>query len=171
MKGRPSEWATFFRIRNRAHVSAMAHIGILGLSGWRCSVNRRGCWILFELPSRIIALAMASGSGVLISALSFELMDEAYQKGGFQATAIGFISGAIVYTAANKLLTRYGAKHRKMSAKQPAEDDQSGSGAAIAVGELLDGIPESIVIGLSLLDGGAVSSVAVVAIFLSNLPE
>ncbi|MEP6956802.1 MAG: ZIP family zinc transporter, partial [Chthoniobacterales bacterium] len=47
----------------------------------------------------------------------------------------------------------------------------SGSGMAIALGALIDGIPESIVIGLSLLHGGVVSTVAVIAIFLSNIPE
>ena len=51
------------------------------------------------------------------------------------------------------------------------QGNDSGSGLAIAVGALLDGIPESIVIGLSLLAGGAVSFVAVTAIFLSNIPE
>lgn len=70
------------------------------------------------------------------------------------------------------MLARQGAKHRKRSGgQQPSETENSGSGLAIAVGALLDGIPESIVIGLSLLHGGAVSVAAVVAIFLSNLPE
>lgn len=125
-----------------------------------------------QVPQRLIAAVMAFGSGVLISALSFELMDEAYRKGGFGATAIGFLSGAAVYTLANWLLARYGAKHRKRSdGKQPSEQEDSGSGAAIAVGALLDGIPESIVIGLSMLKGGTVSTVAVIAIFLSNIPE
>ncbi|HEX6898975.1 MAG TPA: ZIP family zinc transporter [Thermoanaerobaculia bacterium] len=125
-----------------------------------------------RVPQRLIAAIMAFGSGVLISALSFELMDEAYRRGGFDSTAAGFLGGAVVYTVANWLLARQGAKHRKRSGGlQPSEQEDEGSGLAIAVGALLDGIPESIVIGLSMLAGGAVSSVTVAAIFLSNIPE
>ncbi|KQR37702.1 ZIP family metal transporter [Deinococcus sp. Leaf326] len=127
---------------------------------------------LFRVPQRLIASIMAFGSGVLISALSFELMDEAYKTGGFDSTSLGFLSGAAIFTAANWALARQGAKHRKRSGEQqPSEAQDSGSGAAIAVGALLDGIPESIVIGLSMLQGGVVSLVAVTAIFLSNIPE
>jgi len=125
-----------------------------------------------NVSPRIIAGIMAFGGGVLISALSFDLMDEAYKRGGFDSTAIGFVSGAAVYTAANWFLARQGAKHRKRSGnQQPSEEQDSGSGLAIAVGALLDGIPESVVIGVSMLAGGSVSWVAVVAIFLSNIPE
>ncbi|UYZ61480.1 ZIP family metal transporter [Hymenobacter weizhouensis] len=126
-----------------------------------------------HVPQRLIAAIMAFGSGVLISTLSFELMEEAYEKGGFDSTAFGFVGGAAVYTLANWLLARYGAQHRKRS-NHPSSPHRSGeadNGLALAVGALLDGIPESIVIGLSLLSGKGVSMVAVVAIFLSNLPE
>ncbi|NUZ07179.1 ZIP family metal transporter [Piscinibacter koreensis] len=125
-----------------------------------------------KVPTRLVAAIMAFGSGVLISTLSFELMDEAFQRGGFGATATGFVAGAAIYSLANAWLSRRGARHRKRSGEQqPSEADHGGSGLAIAVGALLDGIPESMVIGLSLLQGGAVSTVAVIAIFLSNLPE
>jgi ZIP family zinc transporter len=129
-------------------------------------------WFL-KIPQRLIAAIMAFGSGVLISALSFELMDEAYKTGGFGSTSIGFLGGAAVYTVANIYLSHRGARHRKRSghsddAKQPSDDS---AGLAIAVGALLDGIPESIVIGLTMIHGGGVSFVAVIAIFLSNIPE
>jgi len=128
-----------------------------------------------HVPRRVIAAVMAFGSGVLISALAFDLMDEAYTRGGFASTALGFLGGAAVYTGASVYLARRGAKHRKRSGAngtaQPSEGDAAGSGTAIALGALLDGIPESMVIGLSLLAGGAVSAVAVAAIFLSNIPE
>lgn len=127
---------------------------------------------LAKVPPRVVAGVMAFGSGVLISALSFELMEEAFQQAGLAATASGFLLGALIYAGANRLLAVWGAKHRKRSSgEQPSEGDQGGSGVAIAVGALLDGIPESIAIGLSILHGGAVSVATVAAIFLSNLPE
>lgn len=125
-----------------------------------------------KISPRTVGLIMAFGSGVLISALAFELMDEAYQRGGFGAAAGGFITGALIYTIANYLLNKQGAKHRKRSGGQQAsEKENPGSGTAIAIGALIDGIPESVAIGVSMIHGGAVSMAAVVAIFLSNVPE
>ena len=149
-----------------------AWAGFWGLVAGSALVLGAAIGYFVRVPTRLIAAIMAFGSGVLISALSFDLMDEAYQRGGFDSTALGFLGGAAVYTAANWWLARQGAKHRKRSGdRQRSEADDGGGGLAIAVGALLDGIPESIVIGVSMLGGGAVSTVAVVAIFLSNIPE
>lgn len=131
-----------------------------------------GYWV--RLPQRLIAAVMALGAGVLISAVAFELMDEAYRVGGFAATAGGFIAGAVIYTLANVAISRAGARHRKRSgsdpdARQPHID--AGGGLALAAGALIDGIPESIVIGVSLLEGTGVGIATVVAVFLSNVPE
>lgn len=143
--------------------------GLWGLLGGSALLIGAGIGYFIRIPQRLIAAIMAFGAGVLISALSFELMDEAYKRGGFDSTAIGFISGAAVYTAANWFLAQQGAKHRKRS-NQSKDSDES-NGLAIAIGALLDGIPESIVIGVSMIEGGIVSWVTVAAVFLSNIPE
>jgi len=106
------------------------------------------------------------GAGVLISSVAFELMEEAYQKGGFDTPAIGLLLGTVAYFAADWAVSRR-AKHRKRSQGQ----QEGGSGTAIAIGALMDGIPESMAIGISVLGGGEVSWVFVVAVFLSNVPE
>lgn len=148
--------------------------GLWGLLSGSALVIGAGLTYLFALPQRLVAAVMAFGSGVLISALSFELMDEAFRQGGFPATAAGFLGGAVIYTVANIAVNRHGAKHRKRSGQSEGSQQKpadQGGGLAIAIGALLDGIPESVVIGVSLLEGKGVSLVAVIAIFLSNLPE
>ena len=152
-------------------IPAWLQAGLWGLLAGAALILGAAIGFFVRVPRRLIAAIMAFGSGVLISALSFELMDEAYERGGFGATALGFVTGAAIYTGPNWLLAHRGARHRKRSAQQPSESEDAGSGTAIALGALLDGIPESIVIGLSLLSGGVVSFVAVAAIFLSNIPE
>jgi ZIP family zinc transporter len=125
-----------------------------------------------HVPPKVVSSIMAFGAGVLISALAFDLIDEAERQGGLGAAIGGFLGGAVVYVAANTVLARLGARHRKRSGdQQPSEQENAGSGAAIAVGALLDGIPESVVLGLTLLGGGGVGVPVLIAIFISNVPE
>jgi ZIP family zinc transporter len=148
--------------------------GLWGLVGGSALLVGAAIAYFVTLPPRLVAAVMAAGSGVLISAVAFDLMDEAYKKGGFDSTSLGFLAGAAVYTAANIYISRKGAHHRKRSGSNPDKSQQhasEGSGLAIAVGALLDGIPESVVIGVSLLSGAGVSTVTVAAVFLSNVPE
>ena len=163
------------RRHHGVHMSWMAlQAGFWGLVGGSALLLGAMVGYLVALPQRLIAAIMAVGAGVLISAVAFDLMDEAYSKGGFDSAALGFMAGAAAYTFANILVTRNGAKHRKRSGSNPDQSQQSadaGSGMAIAIGALLDGIPESIVIGVSLLEGAGVSMAAVAAVFLSNVPE
>lgn len=128
-------------------------------------------WVV-RVSTRVVAAVMAFGAGVLISALAFDLVDEAERSGGLTATVLGFLGGSVAYVAANVVLARRGARDRKRSGgQQPSESQQTGSGTAIAVGALLDGVPESVVLGLSLLSNGKVGLGVLAAVFISNVPE
>ncbi len=146
--------------------------GLWGLFGGAALVLGALVAWLVQVPQAVIASVMAFGSGVLISAVAFDLVAEAAGTGGLGPTAVGFLGGALAYVGANALLARRGAQHRKRSGDMmPSEDEQSGSGAAIAVGALLDGVPESVVLGLGLVGGGSVNGPVLAAVFISNVPE
>ncbi|WP_245808187.1 ZIP family metal transporter [Deinococcus hopiensis] len=99
--------------------------------------------------------------------MAFELMDEAFDKGGFGAVSTGLLLGAVTFFLGDLAINRAGGKHRKRSAGQ----QQDGNASAIVLGTLMDGIPESMAIGVSLLAGGKVGWVFLAAVFLSNIPE
>jgi ZIP family zinc transporter len=122
----------------------------------------------FAISTRVLGLVMAFGAGVLISAVAYELVGEAFETAaGSGAVALGLFAGAAVFFGGDALIDRLGGDRRKHSGGNQAE----GSPLAIVLGIVLDGIPESIVIGLGLLEGGGVSVAVISAVFLSNLPE
>ncbi|CAI9405966.1 ZIP family metal transporter [Aestuariimicrobium sp. T2.26MG-19.2B] len=123
---------------------------------------------------RLIGGVMAFGSGVLISALAFSLTAEAFDKGGYLAVTIGLALGAMAFFLGSVILERHGAHDRKRSGGQRGVGQKGASnnkGMMLALGALLDGIPESAAIGISLLGGGSVGVPVVAAVFLSNIPE
>ena len=124
------------------------------------------------LGKKIPSLVMAFGSGALLSSISFDLMPSAYKHGGILTTSIGFVVGGLIFTFSDFLLSHKGASHRKRSSDlQKSEAEHQGSGLALAAGALIDGIPESIVLGLGLIANNEISIVTLFAVLISNVPE
>jgi zinc transporter, ZIP family len=122
----------------------------------------------FRIGLRAIGLIMGFGSGVLISALSFDLVQEAVDKSSGQGWVVGgFFAGCLVFFGGDRLIDQLGGGDRK----DADGDQESGSSLAIVLGSVLDGIPESMVIGLTIFEGGAVGAAYLAAVFISNLPE
>lgn len=119
--------------------------------------------LTLHVPRPIVALVMAFGAGALVSALAFDLADEAFRMGGTFIFAIGVAAGAIAYFVGNRLIDRLGDA-------SSTHDGQTG-GRAIVLGAILDGVPESLVLGATLIGGGGVSPSFLAAVAMSNLPE
>ena len=121
-----------------------------------------------SLSKRTIGAIMGFGAGTLISAVSYELVFEAVKtatKTGYPA--YGFFAGALVFFLADKLIGNFNKKNSV--GKEPSGKTSLIIPMVLAI--ILDGIPESIVLGLGIFDTGSVSLAMLVAIFISNLPE
>ena len=151
-------------------VPIWARAGLWGLAG-ACSLvlGAALAWNV-RLGTRWTAAIMSFGCGILISAVAYDLIFEGFRQAGIRPIVIGAICGSVAYAVANWLVSRQGARHRKRSGHQQKPRSEGG-GLSIAIGSLLDGIPESIVLGVSLLGGGGVSVPVFAAVFLSNFPE
>jgi ZIP family zinc transporter len=107
-----------------------------------------------------VGAVLAFGAGALIASVSFELAEEGFSLGGAFPVAVGLALGALAFFGGDRLVESRGGRARR-----------NGAGMALAVGALLDGIPEQAVLGIGLGHGGGVSAALLVAIFVSNLPE
>jgi ZIP family zinc transporter len=122
----------------------------------------------WNVPSRIVGLVLGFGAGALISAVAFELVEEAIDvAGGTGVVSLGMAAGALTFFIGDLFIDARGGADRKSATDEQAE----GNPKAIMFGTVLDGVPESIVIGGSLVVGGGISAAMVAATFLSNLPE
>jgi ZIP family zinc transporter len=121
----------------------------------------------FPWPRRVIGLVAGFGAGALISAVTLDLTASAFEAAGIPAVTVGLALGAAAFSIGNVLIHRGGpARHRKRSHGRQKDDP-----LGILLGTILDGIPESVVIGISLLAGEGASVAVIVAVFLSNVPE
>jgi ZIP family zinc transporter len=122
----------------------------------------------FSLSKRTIGIIMAFGAGTLISAISYELVFESVKLAkGTGFPGFGFLSGAFTFFFADKLIEKLGASNPK--AIEGSQSSKLIIPMVLAI--ILDGVPESIVIGLGIFEGGTVSLAMLVAVFISNLPE
>jgi ZIP family zinc transporter len=117
---------------------------------------------------RTIGLVLAFGAGVLISAVAFELFLEAQEVVENRVwVAAGLFGGSLTFYVGDELIDRMGGENRKSMVGLQA----GGAALAIVLGIVLDGIPESFVVGIDLLSGEGISIAFLAAVFLSNLPE
>jgi len=113
-----------------------------------------------KLPKRVIALSLGFAAGALVSAVAFELFDDAFEHGGGWTSGISFLAGATVFVLIDSWLDRRTERRSQSGA---------GIGFALLAGVTLDGVPENLAMGVSLIEGGGIA--LLVAIFASNLPE
>lgn len=125
-----------------------------------------GYFLTARKPSkRAIGLIMGIGSGALIAAIGYELVPESVLGG--TRMGLAFALGACTFFLGDWVVDRRGGEERM----DLAGGGSTGSGAAIFIGTLLDNVPESIILGMSLALGGAINLAFLGAVFISNLPE
>lgn len=143
--------------------------GLWGFVGGVALVLGAVLALVHAFSTRTIALVMAFGAGVLISALAFELTEDAYDASGAREVVVGLALGAVTFYLGDRWLDRVGGRHRKRSSGEQA--GPGGDAKGLVLGALLDGIPESAAIGITLVAGQGVGVAVVAAVFLSNVPE
>jgi ZIP family zinc transporter len=143
----------------------MLEAGLWGLAAASTLIVGASIALVVHVPRRAVALVMAFGSGALISALAFDLTAEAFDNGGTGAVAAGLAAGAVVFYLGDSVLERRAGRQGGRSGEEQT------SGIGIVLGAMLDGIPESVVLGSTLLGGAGVTVSFLVAVALSNLPE
>lgn len=121
----------------------------------------------FRLSRMVIGLIMAFGVGALISSVSFELVGSAMEDAEMWQVAVGLAFGSVVFFVGDRLIANMGGSNRKSASGSDGDD----SGLGIVLGTVLDGVPESAVLGMSLVGGGGVSVALLAGIWVSNFPE
>jgi len=125
-------------------------------------------------------LIMAFGAGAVISAVSTDLVAVAYNEAGAGPTALGIGIGGLGYFLIVSLLERSGNSEKAAVVIERADEraDHEVEGASptearnLLIGMVVDGVPESVSIGLTLHLGSiGVSAALVGSVFIAGLPE
>jgi ZIP family zinc transporter len=132
-----------------------------------------GAFVAFHtrLSTVVVGRVMAFGAGTLVCAVTLELTVEAFDESKGFWFVLGLLAGTGAYYAGDALIERrFGAIDIDA---EPGDPDAPSMGNAlkVVVGSVLDGVPESAAIGLSIATGGAVSASLLIAVFISNVPE
>ena len=133
--------------------------------------------IRFSPGKKLTSIFLALSAGMLIALLSYDLLEVAFDIGGIYFSLLGFFLGISIYVFANRLISRGGIKRRNsaecggLGTLSPEEKAEKQASLALVVGAILDGIPESMSIGISFLDNKLVTISVIVAVAVANIPE
>ena len=121
------------------------------------------------VSQRWTGLIMAFGVGAIISAATYQLVlgPLLEVKGSYYLVGVGLVAGALTFYFADRWVDNMGGSERMDFDGGQA----SGSGTGILLGSLLDGVPESLVLGLSLVHSPQVSLAFVFAVAIGNIPQ
>ena len=167
----------------------MATAALFGIVASSALVLGAFIGVRFQLPKRLLAILLSFAAGALITALTFELFEDAYERGGIWRAAIGLLVGALVFTLLSAGLDRWA---QPASSEKPADEyrgsakldtdaaaaeraptvatTRGAAGVALLAAVTLDGVPENLALGVALGEGtGGLALLA--AIFVSNFPE
>jgi ZIP family zinc transporter len=129
-----------------------------------------GMWLSFQglVNQRWTGLLMAFGAGAIVSAVAYQLIPGPVLEGDRHFIALaGTATGALVFYFGDRWVESLGGGERMDTEGAQA----SGSGTGILLGSLLDGVPESLVLGLSLVHSPDVSIAFIAAVAVSNVPQ
>src|SRR5262249_39390262 len=115
----------------------------------------------------LTGIIMGFGAGTLLSAVAYELVPETSLTHGF-GVGIAFLLGAVTYFVADRIIDRAGGADRQDIG---GDEAAGGSGIAMFLGALLDGIPEAFILGITVAAGTGISVAFVAAVFISNIPQ
>jgi ZIP family zinc transporter len=134
----------------------------------------------WRLPSRAAAVLTSFGGGLLFAAVALELVPEADDLAGKWLTTGGLVAGTLVFVGADawlsqdeEMATMRRAGHAAAAGRpmaMPSGAAEAARGESIAAGLFVDGVPESLALGLTIAEG-ELGLALLAGILVGNLVE